>query len=478
MLRLEKDSRQKLWRRLVDAIESYQEGVDKYPVAGEWSRQEIDSALACFNFQQPIPAAEAVDFVVGELTRHQVHAPHPAYYGLFNPAPTTMGIAGDLLAAAFNPQLATWSHSPFAVQVEQHLVKTFAEYFGYNRSRADGTFTSGGAEANATALFAALNYHFPQLRLKGLRSLPAQPVFYVAAEAHHSLVKAAICAGLGLGAVREIPADDDLRMDVDSLVKAIKEDKQKGCAPFMIVATAGSTNAGVIDPIPEIAQVAAGHHLWLHLDAAWGGACVFVPELKELLAGAQDADSITFDCHKWLSVPMGAGMFLTKHGDVLERTFKVSADYMPKGEGDRGASDPYAHSLQWSRRFIGLKVFLSLLVAGVGGYADAIRHQVKIGEHLRDSLSKAGWQVVNKTPLPLVCFVDRQSSDGPDAAHLEEICRQVVSSGTAWISTTRISNGRTVLRACITNYRTGPEHIAALIDALAMARQKAQKVSV
>ncbi|SRR5579875_69050 len=478
MLNLDKETRKRLWQQVVDSIESYLEQVDSYPAARRFEPSEIRGGLARFDFRSPVPPQEALSYVVDELTRHQVHTSHPGYYGLFNPQPATMGIYADALVAAFNPQLAAWSHSPFAVELERHLIARLSGLFGYDPSLGDGTFTAGGAEANATALATALNHHFPQLRLKGLRSLASQPVFYVSGEAHHSLTKAAICAGLGMNAVREIPVDSSLKMDVDSLVANIRQDRSSGLAPFMIVATAGSTNSGTIDPLPQIAGIAAGHHMWLHVDAAWGGACALVPELRGLVAGIEQADSITFDCHKWMSVPMGAGMFLTRHGDVLDRTFRVSASYMPGADRDSHLTDPYAHSLQWSRRFIGLKVFLSLAVAGWDGYAEAIGYQMKMGETLRQALTADGWEVVNSTPLPLACFVDGRSPEGRQVDYLEEICRQVIDSGAAWISVTRPNGATPVLRACITNFRTGPEHIQVLMDALARARARAAKVGV
>lgn len=478
MLALDKEERDLLWLRVVEAIERYQKNVDSYPVAPQYQLEDVRRTVEALDFNQPLSAIDAVDFAVAHLTDCQVHTPHAQYFGLFNPAPTTMGIAADALVAAFNPQLAAGSHSPFAVEVERHLVKSFGERFGYSRLRADGTFTSGGQEANATALIAALNHHFPQLRLKGLNSLAGQPVFYMSAEAHHSFLKAAICAGLGANAVRTIAVDDCFAMETGLLARQIKEDKERGLHPFMIVATAGSTSTGAIDPLSEILEIAERNHLWLHVDAAWGGACVLLPELKGLLESCRDADSITFDCHKWLSVPMAAGMFLTKHPDVLDRTFRVSTAYMPVDDEDDLMVDPFARSLQWSRRFTGLKVLLSLAVAGWQGYAQAIRHQVEVGSRLRAALAEAQWKTVNDTPLPVVCFTDDSRSDGSTSEYLERICAEVVASGQAWISTTKVGAAQTVLRACITNYRTGSLHIDKLIQALASARRRVGATAV
>jgi glutamate/tyrosine decarboxylase-like PLP-dependent enzyme len=261
-------------------------------------------------------------------------------------------------------------------------------------------------------------------------------------------------------------------MDPEALATRIAQDRDQGFAPFMVVATSGTTNAGAIDPLPAIAEVAAREKLWLHVDAAWGGAAALVPELRSLLDGIERADSITFDAHKWLSVPMGAGIYLTRHTGILDRTFRTAATYMPREAAELDVVDPCMHSMQWSRRAIGLKVFLSLAVAGWEGYTTAIRHMVAMGALLREQLEASGWQVVNKTPLPLCCFVDGRHAEGRTAEYLHALTMQVVGSGKAWISTARLAGSVPVLRACITNYRTKAEDIAALIATLEEARSR------
>src|SRR3954447_21840060 len=472
MLMLDAETRGELWRRLVEAIESYLNGVGEARVAPALDVEAIRGALAPFDFERPRDPLEALDFAVESLWKWQVHTPHPRYFGLFNPAPTTMGIAGDALVAAFNPQLAAWSHSPLAVEIEQHLVRALGGRFGFDPARVEGNFTSGGAEANHTALLTALTRAFPEIGRRGMLALRSQPVLYVSPEAHHSFLKAARLSGIGTEAVREVRVDSSLRMIPEDLAARIEEDRSAGHTPFLVVATVGSTSAGAIDPLAEVAQVAdeAGG-LWLHLDAAWGGAAALVPELRPVLDGAARADSITFDAHKWLSIPMGAGIYLTRHPGTLERTFRVAARYMPREGSVLPVADPYAHSMQWSRRFIGLKLFLSLAVAGWQGYEEAIRRQTEMGDLLRERLRGAGWTIVNDTPLPVVCFVDA-GKEGRSAAFLEAVAAHVVGLGEAWISTVSLGEAGPALRACITNYRTGPEDLDALVAALGRARRE------
>lgn len=471
MLLLDQATRAALWERLVDAIEGHVEGVSSLPVAPRLDPSALRAELQRATFEAPMDPLDALELALAGLRRHQVHTPHPRYFGLFNPAPATMGIAADALVAAFNPQIAAWSHSPFAAEVERHLVRVFGRRLGY--PEADGAFCSGGAEANHTAVLAALTDAFPSFGDGGVRSLDARPVLYVSAEAHHSFLKAARLCGLGTTAVRDVPVDSSLRMETGALRTRIAEDRRSGHAPFLVVATAGTTGAGAIDPIAAIARVAEDEGLWLHADAAWGGAAVIAPELAGLLDGIESADSITLDAHKWLSVPMGAGMLLTRHAGVLERTFRVAAGYMPREAEGLDVVDPYAHTMQWSRRFIGLKLFLTLAAAGWDGYARCIRAMTATGRDLRRRLEAAGWTAVNDTPLPLVCFVDGSHAGGGSAEYLSRVAAAVLASGRAWISTVTLGGSRPALRACITNYRTGPDDLEALVDALAAARGEA-----
>jgi glutamate/tyrosine decarboxylase-like PLP-dependent enzyme len=471
-LMLDAKTRAQLWQKLADAIEAYATKLETGRVTPALDPAKLRAMLSRFDFSAPVDVFEALDFLVEGLWKFQTHTPHPRYFGLFNPAPTTLGIAGDALVAAFNPQLAAWSHSPLAIEIEQHLVRAFGARFGYDPAETDGTFTSGGMEANHTALLTALVQAFPEFSSRGLRALTAQPVLYVSAEAHHSLLKSARMCGLGTDAVREIPVDDVLRMNPEILASRIAQDRGQGFAPFLVAATAGTTNAGAIDPLAAIAEVAAHEKLWFHVDAAWGGAAALVPELRPLLDGIERADSITFDAHKWLSVPMGAGIYITRHTDILDRTFRIAQTYMPREAAELDVVNPFLHSIQWSRRAIGLKVFLSLAVAGWEGYATAIRHMVAMGTLLREQLEASGWEVLNETRLPLCCFVDHRHAQGRSADYLHALAMKVVASGKAWISTTRLAGSVPVLRACITNFRTNADDIAALIDALEEARRQ------
>lgn len=449
------------------AIEAYVDGVAGLPVVPTLEGDALHALVESVDFDEPRAPDEVVALVARGLANGQVHTSHPRYFGLFNPPSTTMGAIADALAAAHNPQLATRSHSPFATMIEDRLVREVGARFGFAAQDIEGTFTSGGAEANATALVCALSAAFPAWNKGGARALPAAPELYASSEAHHSLEKAARLAGLGDAAVRRVATDPSMRMAPGALRAAIATSRAAGRAPFLVVATCGTTSAGVVDPLDDVAKVAQSERLWMHVDAAWGGLAALLPELRHLVVGAGRADSITFDAHKSLSVPMGAGMYLSRRPGALAGAFGVHAQYMPKGAED----DPYARTMQWSRRFIGLKLFMTLAACGWRGYEEALRHQVEMGRLLRARLAADGWILRNETQLPIVCFVDGTRDDGASGRFLAGVARAVASR--AWLSVTRVRGGSPVLRACITHPQTAPADVDTLVAELRRARGQA-----
>jgi len=288
---------------------------------------------------------------------------------------------------------------------------------------------------------------------------------YVSSESHHSFLKAARLTGLGTAAVREVAADSKLRMRPDLLRTAIGTDRAAGLDPFLIAGTAGTTSAGAIDPLEELADVADEYGLWLHTDAAWGGAAALVTELRPTLASIERSHSITFDAHKWLSVPMGAGIYVTRDPSILSRTFAVASAYMPKDAVGLDIVDPHQHSMQWSRRFIGLKVFMMLAARGLPGIAERVEHQAAMGERLRTRLRERGWQILNDTPLPVVCFGRPRLATEPALA--AGLARRLREAQQAWISKTDLLGSIRALRACVTNFNTSPadiDHLVELVD--------------
>lgn len=461
--------RQELWSELFNHLESYYAHTSELPVSPELDREKIVALVEKYSLGEGTGPGQAIAHVVEGLSRYAVHTPHPMYYGLFNPRAAFPGILADAITAAFNPQMAAWSHNPFANEAENFLVRELGEKFGFPKEKIDGVFAGGGAEANLTAVLCALNRHFPEYANAGLAGIGKRPVMYCSAESHHSVIRAGRISGMGLDAVRPIPVDGRQRMQPELLSRQIEKDRAEGFYPFLAIATAGATGTGAIDPIPEIAGIAERHGLWLHVDAAYGGAVILDEQKKDLLQGIERAHSITFDAHKWLSVPMGAGLFLTREPDILSRSFRITADYMPKEAQGLPVTDPFTHSIQWSRRFIGLKLYLSLLFFGWEGYGQAIKRQCRMGDLLKEELQKNGWKMYNDTELPIACFMDPGHEQTPGFARA--VCDKVLQSGKAWISVYPVGKLET-LRACITNYATGEKEVLELVALLNACRKE------
>jgi glutamate/tyrosine decarboxylase-like PLP-dependent enzyme len=288
---------------------------------------------------------------------------------------------------------------------------------------------------------------------------------YLSEEAHHSFQKVAHSTGLGRAALRPVPVDASLRMDVSALRERLRSDRAAGLAPFLVAGTAGTTNAGVIDPLEELAAVCRDEGLFFHVDAAWGGAAAVSDRLRPALAGIERADSVSWDAHKWLSVPVAAGMFFCRDRAPVEAAFGVHAAYVPPKRDAQG-QDGLRTSLQWSRRFMGLKVFMVLAEQGIAGVAKRIDHQAAMGEELRALLRGRGFTLLNETPLPVVCFTHPRLDHERDG---RRIVHDLARSGTAWISETRLRGRVPALRACITNFDTGPGDLARLVDGLLAA---------
>ncbi len=466
------EERLQLLGRLVDVIEAHTAGIRELPVSPTEEPSTLRAAIESYDFQLPREPAATLEEVAGWLRRGIVHTSHPRYFGLFNPRPAFMGILGDALAAAFNPQLAAATHAPAAVEVERHLVRYMAERLGFHADSIVGSFTTGGAEANLSAVLVALTRTFPDVVEQGLRAVEGQPVFYASTESHLAWLKIAQATGLGRDAVRLVAVEPDLKLSMTALRAQVAEDRGRGLLPFMVVATAGTTSSGTIDPLGPIADVCQDEQLHFHVDAAWAGAVALSEQLKGAIAGIERADSVTVDAHKWLSAPMGAGMFLCGDEQALRRTFDVSTAYMPAPSAD--APDPYVNSIQWSRRFIGLKVFLALAVAGQSGYAAQIEGDCQRAKLLRGLLETSGWHIVNETPLPVVCFVD--ALQPVDAELHQRLCSSLVASGRAWLSVTRV-RGETVLRTCITSFLTDDADVRGLVADLNDARDEAMATS-
>jgi aromatic-L-amino-acid decarboxylase len=418
--------------------------------------------LARFDFLEPQSLGELVTWSIAQLECGVVHLTHPRYFGLYNPAPTFPSQCADRIAGAFNPQLATWTTSPVAVEIEAHVMRSVAERAGMPAGSM-GHFTSCGSEANYTAVLCALTRANSRFATDGARAFEGQPVFYASRESHLAWLKIAHQTGIGRSAARLIATDGTGSMDAGALADQIAADRAAGSVPVMIAATAGTTNAGMIDPLERCAEIARHEGLWYHVDAAWGGALIACEELASRLTGMEQADSITIDAHKWFATTMGAGMLLVREPSALSSVFRVSTTFMPS---EIEHVDPYTMTAQWSRRFIGLRLFLSLAAAGWSGYADHVRRSLGLIELLREELAARQWIIANNSPLGVLCVEPPQSR-----GDVRAIARRVLDSGRAWVAAAKFE-GRDVVRTCVTHGEASAADIEELVKALQRALER------
>lgn len=451
-----RDDRERLDDMLTRELADANERIARGSVVPTLDIDELRRSLAAFDFGEPRSLRDVLPWTISQLERGVVHMTHPRYFGLFNPSPTFPALCGDRVTAALNPQLATWTTAPAAVEIEAHVIRAIARRVGLPDGSA-GHFTSGGSEANFTALISALTNADPGFASDGVRAFDGQPVFYVSRESHLAWVKIAHQSGVGRSGVRLVSTDGCGRMSPHALENDIARDAGDGCKPVMVVATAGTTNAGMIDPLKACADIARDAGLWYHVDAAWGGATIASEQLRGLLAGIERADSVTIDAHKWFATTMACGMFITRHPSVLSSAFQVSTGFMPSNPT---AIDPYVTTAQWSRRFLGLRLFFALAAAGWGGYAQHVERAVELIALARERLGALGWTIANDSSLAVLCI-----EPPPGRADVRSIAKRVLESGIAWVGVAKVE-GRDTIRLCLTHGEAMPNDIEQLVDVL------------
>ncbi len=480
--------RRELGYRLIDRIDQYFSSLNNRAVQPPEDRRTIAHTLL------PLPelgsdATQVLDDLCKEMIDRGFHVPAANYFGLMNPTPTYMAVLAEALVSALNPQLASLARSQFASTLEAETIGWIASRFGWHKTvgdapapqnaiLCDGTFTSGGNEANFTALALAISQHFPNAIEDGIATIGARPVLYASAESHHSLEKSAGLLGLGRKALRRVPVNDSLHLDTARLILQIEADYACGFVPFCIVATAGTTSSGAIDDLNALASIAERYGLWLHVDGAYGAAAAFSDKYRGLLSGIEHADSITIDPHKWLSMPFAAGVILTRHAEMLEKTFSVtSSPYMPKVARPT-MIDNFKISAQWSRRMNSLKLWLTLRVHGRQAYEEMIERQMQLAANMRDWFERSAYfELAAPQTLPIlnfrICGVDEEDAEAAHQHFVDEFNR----NGRYWISRTHV-RGKSVLRMMIISYLSTAEHVAGLQEALQSAAQRIAHTTV
>lgn len=472
-MRFDLDSaiRRRLGYRLIDQIDGFFASLPDRAV-------QLPAEHRTFGaLNNPLPEdGDSPDRVLDEVFREMVdkgfHVPSANYFGLMNPTPTYIGVLAEALVAALNPQLATIKRSQLASKIEHETVRWVGERVGWP-GEFNGTFTTGGNEANFSGMALALAAKFPNAIEEGVTSIGGQPVLYASDEAHHSIDKSAGLLGIGRTALRRIAVNESVQLDPQILEQAITADVADGKKPFCVVATAGTTNSGAVDDFLAISEICRRHNLWLHVDGAYGGSAIFSDRHRGLLRSIERADSITIDPHKWMAMPLAAGVILTCHPEMLERTFAVAAPYMPKAAESKGL-DNSRISTQWTRRMNSLKLWLTLRVHGRKAYEEHMDRQFDLARSFVAWVESSEYfQMAAPQVLPIVAFRLRGANLGSEelsAAHVG-VVEEVTRDGSRWISETRVA-GRSVLRMMVVSYLTEERHLGGLQNALTAAALK------
>ena len=365
----------------------------------------------------------------------------------------------DFIACAINRYTGIAAPAPALVQLEASVLRWLCDVFGLGE-QAQGVLTPGGSMSNLSAIVTARTEMLGEQFLDG--------TMYVSEEVHHSIQKAAQFAGFPADAVRVVPADDDLHIDVDATVAAIEADRRRGRRPFLVVASAGTINTGAVDPLNEVADLAREHELWFHIDAAYGGFFQLTERGRTRLRGIERADSITLDPHKGLFLPYGTGCLLVADRTALRRAHEVHANYLPDPSEDPGLPDFATFSPELTRDFRGLRMWLPLHLHGVDTFVRALDEKIDLANAVYDELRTMDHVEVPWAPeLSLVAFRPSATAGLTGAEMLD----RVNGTGRVWLSPATF-RGDLYLRLCILSHRSTPQRIHEAVDIVRTARNE------
>ena len=465
-----------LGHRLVDQLAEFLESLPRGPVTRNESPSAVRDAL---DLTGPLPESGTDPGALLERTArllfdHSLFNGHPRFFGYITAPPAPIGILGDFLAAAVNPNVGAWTLSPAATEIESQTVRWIAALIGYPDD-CGGLLVSGGNMANFVCLMAARAAKAGwDVRDHGVAGDSGRRLrVYASAETHTWIQKATDLAGLGTGSIRWIPTDARLRMDVDALRRQIEADVVAGDAPCLAVGTAGSVSTGAVDPLPAISALCKEYDVWFHVDGAYGGFAAAVPEVSDDLHGLSLADSVAVDPHKWLYAPLEAGCALVRDQDALRAAF---AYHPPYYHFEERATTYVDYGPQNSRGFRALKVWLALKHVGAAGYRKMIEDDIRLSQAMAEAVGRHAELQLTTQDLSITTFRyvprDLRTAIGEQLIerHLDALNRELLDrlqrGGEAFVSNA-IVGGRYVLRACIVNFHTARVDVEAVPEIVA-----------
>lgn len=423
-------------------------------------RPELDRLLAEPPPLEGMPFPQALDEFTSKVMPNAFRTMHPRFLAFVPGAPSFPSILGDWLCAAANFFAGVWIEASAPAEVELVVLDWFKEWLGYPNA-ARGILTSGGSEANLTALVVAR---------QGVPFADRQRlVLYLSEQRHRSIDRAAMVMGLHPNQLHAVPQDSEYRLSAKALAAAIDSDRRRGFLPWAVAANAGATNTGTVDQLNEIADVCTANRLWFHVDAAYGGPAVLIPEGKQKLSGIERADSITFDPHKWFGQTFEAGGLLVRNGKRLAETFALRPDYMQDVEPTQEQVNFCDHGIALTRRFRALKIWLSVKVLGVAWFRHLVQHCCDLAEFAERLVTQTqGFVISCRRQLSIICF--RYEPPGwSDVERIDELNLSILEdlrqSGVAFLSSTRL-HGRVVIRMCFVNWRTTSGDVEQIVNLL------------
>jgi glutamate/tyrosine decarboxylase-like PLP-dependent enzyme len=476
-LELSKEEMQKYGYEVVNAIvEHYATQAEKLPVASG-SREEMDSLFLEEAPEKGSDPSQVLHFVLEKVMTNSANMAHPKSFS-FVPGPSNfISVMADALATGYNIFSGGWAASPAAAELEIVTIQWLLKIFGFPKKKGGGIFTSGGSMANLTAVVTAR-------RIKCGDDF-SRAIIYLSDQAHSSNIKAIRALGFKKEQIRIIPTDNELKFSVNKLKNCIAKDRLEGLYPFCLIATAGTTNTGTVDPLVELGKICKKEDIWFHIDGAYGGAAILSQKGKQAMKGIEKADSLTVDPHKWFFQPYEMGCLLVRNHKNLSHTFTEKPEYLRDIEGNTSEINFYDHGIQLTRRFRALKFYMSLKTFGLKEFRDAITYNIDLAEEVETMLrGSKSWEVVYPATLAVINFrynpINKNYSEKELDSINQYISGKVMASRKAMLVTT-ILNGQVVLRMCLINPRTTMEDVTDTFDlckayALEIEEQLASKV--